>query len=62
MGRSIKHYNDFSISTELLEHYRAMSFDKRLEWLYLGNVMRKVFTEMMDKDTLDAGEQKEVKV
>ena len=59
MRRPIKHYNDFSISTEKIEQYRAMPMKKRLEWLYLGNVLRKAFSEIMGKR--EAGEQGEGK-
>jgi len=62
MIQPVKHYNDFSISATLLRQYQAMSMEKRLEWLYLGNVLRKAFSEMMDKEALNAGEQKEDKI
>ena len=29
--------------------------EKRLEWLYLGNILRKAFCEMMDKEPFDVG-------
>ncbi len=31
-----------------------MSMEKRLEWLYLGNLLRKAFCEMMDKEPFNS--------
>jgi hypothetical protein len=33
--------------------------EKRLEWLYLGNLLRKAFCEMMDKEPFDVGKRVE---
>ena len=57
MENQMRHYSDLSISSELMEQYRTLSMEKRLEWLYLGNVLRKAFSEMMDKHF--TGEQEE---
>lgn len=50
----IKDCNDYSISEELIKQYRTMPLEKRLEWLYLGNLLRKAFCEMMEKEQVDA--------
>jgi len=52
---SIKHYNDYSLTEEQIKRYQEMPMEKRLEWLYLGNILRKAFCEMMDKEPFDVG-------
>jgi hypothetical protein len=50
MIRPIKHYDESNISAELIRQYQRMPMEKRLEWLYLGNLLHKAFCEMMDKE------------
>lgn len=38
-----------------MEQYRTVSMEKRLEWLYLGNLLRQAFCEMMDKEPFSSG-------
>jgi hypothetical protein len=52
---SIKHYNDYSLTEERIKRCQEMPMEKRLEWLYLGNILRKAFCEMMDKEPFDVG-------
>jgi len=52
MIHPIKHYNDFSISAEQIKQYQGMPMEKRLEWLYLGNLLQKAFYEMLDNELL----------
>lgn len=49
----IRHCNDYSISEERVKLYLKMPQEKRLEWLYLGNLLHKAFCEMMDKKPFD---------
>ena len=44
--------DDYSIPEERIDEYQAISLEKRLEWLYLGNLLRKAFFELMDKEPI----------
>ncbi len=44
----VKQYDDYSLTEEQIKRYQEMSLEKRLEWLYLGNQLRKAFCEAMD--------------
>ena len=57
MMRQVKHYNDYSLTEEQLKRYQEMPMEKRLEWLYLGNQLRKAFCEMVDKEPSGDGTQ-----
>jgi hypothetical protein len=59
MMKPVKHYNDYSLTEGQLKRYQDMPMEKRLEWLYLGNLLRKAFCEMMDKEPFDVGKQVE---
>jgi hypothetical protein len=47
MKISVKPYNDYSVTEEQIKRYQEMPIEKRLERLYLGNLLRKVFSEKM---------------
>jgi hypothetical protein len=47
------------LTEEQIKQYQEMPLAKRLEWLYLGNLLRKAFCEMMDKEPFDIGEHVE---
>ena len=53
----VKHYNDYSLTEEQIKRYQEMPMEKRLEWLYLGNLLRKAFCEMMDTKPSGDGTQ-----
>jgi hypothetical protein len=59
MMKPVKHYNDYSLTEGQLKSYLLMPMEKRLEWLYLGNLLRKAFCEMMDKEPFDVGKRVE---
>ncbi len=52
MMHPIRHYSGFSISAEQIKKYHAIPMEKRLELLYLGNLFRKAFCEMLDDELL----------
>jgi hypothetical protein len=56
MRERIYHQNEYSLTEEQIKQYQEMPLAKRLEWLYLGNLLRKAFCEMMDKEPFDIGE------
>ncbi len=41
--RKVQYY----LTDEQIKRYKAMPIEKRLEWLYLGNLLRKAFSEKM---------------
>jgi len=47
-SHNIKHWSEFSLTEEQIKRYQAMPIEKRLEWLYLGNQLRKAFCDAMD--------------
>jgi len=57
MMKPVKHYNDYSLTEGQIKRYQEMPIEKRLEWLYLGNLLRKAFCEMMDTKPSGDGTQ-----
>jgi len=52
-NEKIKDRNDYSISDERIKQYQTVPLEKRFEWLYLGNLLRKAFFKMMEKEPFD---------
>lgn len=48
-GSPIKHWANYSLTEEQIKRYLEMPLEKRLEWLYLGNLLRKIFCDEMIK-------------
>jgi hypothetical protein len=42
-----KHGFSYFLTDEQIKHYQEMPMEKRLEWLYLGNLLRKAFSEKL---------------
>jgi hypothetical protein len=58
----INHYSEYSLTDEQIKQYQEMPLEKRLEWLYLGNLLRKAFCDMMDKEPFDVGQHVEEQI
>ncbi|OGW55405.1 MAG: hypothetical protein A2Z46_01930 [Nitrospirae bacterium RBG_19FT_COMBO_55_12] len=41
------HGFSYYLTDEQIKHYQEMPIEKRLEWLYLGNLLRKAFSERL---------------
>ena len=40
----------YDLTDEQIKRYKEMPIEKRLEWLYLGNLLRKAFSEQLFDD------------
>ncbi len=40
-----EHNSSYDLTEEQIKRYKDMPIEKRLEWLYLGNLLRKSFSE-----------------
>ena len=60
--KKARNYDDYSIPDERIKQYQAMPLEKRLEWLYLGNLLRKMFCDLMDKEPFDIRKNVEGKI
>lgn len=45
MKDHVKGKFSYALTDEQIRHYKEMPIEKRLEWLYLGNLLRKAFSE-----------------
>jgi hypothetical protein len=56
MKDHVKRNFSYDLTDEQIKRYKKMPIEKRLEWLYLGNLLRKAFSEkMFDVQTENTG-------